>query len=370
MKTSYLAGMNASAATVGTAHKKKNGRLFWKFIFPPLYGLVVYATIRLLLDSVTGMKFWKRPLHLTLEDLAACVVFSYLFIAAFNWLLRWFDRKWPSDDFSSKRMFRELFYLWLLNVVFQNAMLGPYTIFTDDGMQWYDFVDINTIPLLYSLILYGIVRSNTFLKAYIDGKMQLEKITNDQLQTELKFLKAQYHPHFLFNALNTIYFQMDEDITAAKSSVEKFSELLRYQLYDQQQTVPVSQEIHYLKNFILLQQTRTSQKLQLDTYFDERLDGQLIYPLLFLPLVENAFKYVGGDYRLQIRVALSDDNGHIELLVVNGIPAAIPVHSNVDKGIGLENLKRRLELLYPGKHSLLAEKKDGIFIAALTLQYN
>lgn len=311
--------------------------MFRKFIFPPLYGLVVYATIRLLLDSVTGMKFWKRPLHLTLEDIGACLLFSYVFIAAFSWLLRWFDRKWPSDDFSSKRLFRELFYLWLLNLVLQNAMLVPYCMFTDDGMQWYDFVDVNTIPLLYSLILYGIIRSNTFLKAYIEGKIQLEKITNDQLQTELKFLKAQYHPHFLFNALNTIYFQMDEDVVAAKRSVEKFSQLLRYQLYDQQQTVPVSQEIHYLRNFIQLQQTRTSEKLQLRTDFDERLDGQLIYPLLFLPLVENAFKYVGGDYSLRISTALCNET--IEFHVVNSIPATVPELHGADKGIGLENLK-------------------------------
>ncbi len=72
-----------------------------------------------------------------------------------------------------------------------------------------------------------------------EQKLLVEKITNDQLETELKFLKAQYHPHFLFNALNTIYFQMDEDVGEAKKSVEKFSELLRYQLYDQRQTVPV-----------------------------------------------------------------------------------------------------------------------------------
>jgi LytS/YehU family sensor histidine kinase len=241
-------------------------------------------------------------------------------------------------------------------------------MFTDDGMQWYDFVDVNTIPLLYSLILYGIIRSNTFLKAYIEGKVQLEKITNDQLQTELKFLKAQYHPHFLFNALNTIYFQMDEDVAAAKKSVEKFSQLLRYQLYDQQQTVPVSQEIHYLRNFIQLQQTRTSEKLRLETDFDERLDGQLIYPLLFLPLVENAFKYIGGGYCLGISAALCKET--IEFHVVNSIPPTVPEPHSTDKGIGLENLKRRLELLYPGRHSLNTGKKGDTFVAALTLQYN
>jgi two-component system LytT family sensor kinase len=342
-------------------------KFFWKYLFPPLYGLVIYVTIRILLDPVTGMRWWQRHWQINAEDIVSCIVFSYIFMFVFYRLLRWFDRKWPATDFSSRRILRELFYVVLMNVVFQNALLTPYCALTDDGLQWWDLVDVNTIPTLYSLILYGIIRSNTFLKAHIASKVQLEKITNDQLQTELKFLKAQYHPHFLFNALNTIYFQMDEDVAAAKKSVEKFSELLRYQLYDQSQTVPVSQEIHYLKNFIQLAQTRSSEKLRLETRFDEHLNGQQVYPLLFLPLVENAFKYVGGDYHLDIAVTVRD--GRIELQVDNGIPTDVPERDETRKGIGLENLRRRLELLYPGKHTFTAEKTRDSFTAALTLQY-
>ena len=342
-------------------------KFFWKYLFPPLYGLVVYITIRLVLDTATGMKIWHRRWQVNAMDLIACVVFSYIFMAVFRRLLRWFDKKWGARDFSPSRIRRELCYVIGMNIVLQNVLLGTYTATTDDGMQWFDLVDINTIPLLYSLILYGIVRSQDFLKAFVDGKIELERITNDHLQTELKFLKAQYHPHFLFNALNTIYFQMDEDIAAAKKSVEKFSELLRYQLYDQSRTVPVSQEIHYLKNFILLAQARSSEKLLLETRFDEELNGQQVYPLLFLPLVENAFKYVGGDYHLDISIGVYE--GAIRLQVENGIPDCIPEQNESRRGIGLENLRRRLELLYPGKHTFTAEKQQTSFFAALTLQY-
>lgn len=348
---------------------------FKKYLFPALYGLVVYFTIRLLLDSVTGMRFWRdRIWEQNAFEMLYGIGFSYLFIAACNRLFRYFDRRWPATDLSYKRVVRELLWLIGLNILFQNAILLPMAAFTDDGAQWYDVVDINTIPLLYSLIYYGIARSSTFLKAYIDGKVQLEKITNDQLQTELKFLKAQYHPHFLFNALNTIYFQMDEDVAAAKKSVEKFSELLRYQLYDQQQTVAVSQELHYLQNFIQLQQTRTSERLRLDTLFDPGLNGQQVYPLLFLPLVENAFKYIGGDYNLHIAAALREQDHTIEFRVINSVPENIPTKK--EKGIGLENLKRRLELLYPERHTLTTRQTLGAgtgsneFTAVLTLQYN
>ncbi len=342
-------------------------KFFWKYLFPPLYGLIVYTTIRLVLDTVTGMRFWQRRWQINAMDIAACVVFSYIFMAVFRRLLRWFDKKWGARDFSPSRIRRELLYVIGMNLVLQNVMLGTYTANTDDGMQWFDLADINIIPTLYSLILYGIVRSQTFLKAFVTSKIELEKITNDHLQTELKFLKAQYHPHFLFNALNTIYFQMDEDVAAAKKSVEKFSELLRYQLYDQSRTVPVSQEIHYLKNFIQLAQARSSEKLRLETRFDDNLNGQQVYPLLFLPLVENAFKYVGGDYHLEISVGVHE--GTIQVRVENGIPACIPEQNETRRGIGLENLRRRLELLYPGKHSFTAEKDQTSFTAALTLQY-
>jgi two-component system, LytTR family, sensor kinase len=215
------------------------------------------------------------------------------------------------------------------------------------------------------LIYYGIARSNTFLRAWVTGKLQLEKLTNDKLQTELKFLKAQYHPHFLFNALNTIYFQMDENVAEAKKSIEKFSELLRYQLYDQQQTVSVTQEIQYLENFIQLQKTRASEKLQLDVRFDQKLNGQAVYPLLFLPLVENAFKYVGGDYQLSIYAALTPKG--LQFTVINYMTDE--TEQRKEAGIGLENLKRRLELLYPGKHVFNTEKKEGKFMAALQLDF-
>jgi len=342
---------------------------FWKYLFPPIYGLVVYFTIRLLLDSVTGMKFWeRRRWGQTSLEIVYCIFVSYIFIWVFHRLFRWFDKRWSDEHYSSRRIVKELLYVFLVNLVFQNAFLTTFTAVTDDGTQWYDVADINTIPLLYVLIYYGIMRSRTFLKAYIDGKVLLEKITNDKLQTELKFLKAQYHPHFLFNALNTIYFQMDENVAEAKKSVEKFSELLRYQLYDQQQTVPVSQEVRYLRNFIELQEIRSSEKLQLSVNFDGRLNGQQVYPLLMLPLVENAFKYVGGDYWISIEAVVEENE--LRFTVANAIPKEMPIPVQKASGIGLENLSRRLQLLYPGKHLLHIEKKEGEFRADMILKFN
>lgn len=336
---------------------------FWKYLFPPSYGLLIYFTIRLINDTLAYDPFWDRQWTLNAIEMVCSAIMGYIIFFALQWLFRYFDRS-LSAGVGYKTVLQELFWVFVITEVCVNAVMTPMAALTDDGLSLGDFAIINVIPVLYNLIYYAVVRSNKLLKAYIDNKVQLEKITNDHLQTELKFLKAQYHPHFLFNALNTVYFQMDEDVQAAKKSIEKFSGLLRYQLYDQQQTVSLSQEIQYLTNFIELQQVRTSEKLQLTVNFDPGLNGQQVYPLLLLPMVENAFKYVGGRYRINIEAKLK--NNSLLFTVTNSIPVNIPV--KVNSGIGLENLKRRLELLYRGKSTLKTAKQADEFWAELQIK--
>jgi len=280
-------------------------KFFRKYIFPALYGLLVYFTIRLLHDTDVGQHFWKRDFYVNGIEMACSILVGYLAISLFEWLFRYYDRHWATQ-LSYRGVVRELAILVGANLVLVNVVFVPMdmslhvTQGIEELMPWADIADINMIPTLYAIIYYGVARSSTWLKAYVNNKMQLEKLTNDQLETELKFLKAQYHPHFLFNALNTIYFQMDEDVPGAKKSTELLSSLLRYQLYDQQQQVPVKQELEYLENYIRLQQIRASSKMQLSVNFEGCLTDQLIYPLLLLPLVENAFKYIGGEYKIFI----------------------------------------------------------------------
>jgi sensor histidine kinase YesM len=337
---------------------------FRKYIYPPLYGLLIYTVIRVINDTVAAFRFWERDWIQNLLEIAFSMLAGYLFHYVFRRLFRFFDRK-LDKDISYKTVFTEVLWMILITEVVVNIVFTPMAALTDDGLSWGDFAIINIIPLLFNLIAYGLVRSQKLLHSWVQSKVQLEKITNDHLQTELKFLKAQYHPHFLFNALNTVYFQMDENVGEAKRTVEKFSELLRYQLYDQQQTVPVSREIHYLENFIDIQRIRTSERLGLSVHFDPSLNGQQVYPLLFLPLVENAFKYVGGNYNLSISVNKIPEG--IELSVANDTP--VNIKPAAIKGIGLENLKRRLELLYPGRHELTIQQKADHFNAVLKLKF-
>ncbi|MCS3797485.1 sensor histidine kinase [Niastella sp. OAS944] len=342
---------------------------FWKYVFPALFGLLMYLTVRVLNDTLSHFKVWKRAWSITAIELVFVIGSGYIIMYAFEKLFQRFDKK-LQHNITFKTVLRELLWVVIITAVINNVIVTPMVALTDDGLSWGDFANINIIPLLYCLVYYAVARSNKLLKAYINNKLLLEKITNDHLQTELKFLKAQYHPHFLFNALNTVYFQMDDNVAEAKKSIEKFSELLRYQLYDQQQTVPISSELHYLQNYIDLQQVRSSDKLQLKVHFDSSLNEQQVYPLLFLPLAENAFKYVGGDYCITIEAR--KENDQICFTVENSTPLVTDwikeTSSQPRNGIGLENLKRRLELLYPNQHTFTIHKKENSFFAAIQLQ--
>jgi two-component system LytT family sensor kinase len=323
--------------------------IFRKYIFPGLYGLLIYFSIRLLHDVDINSRFWQRSWALNTLEMGLSIVVGYLGIALYY-----------------KSLVKELLIFVFSNMVLVSAVFIPMAALTDDGLSWADLVDLTFIPAIYTVVYYGIARSNTWLRAYVDNRLQLEKLTNDHLETELKFLKAQYHPHFLFNALNTIYFQMDEDVPSAKKSTELLSALLRYQLYDQQQQVAISQELEYLENYIRFQQIRASDRLRLNVDFDEQLTDQPVYPLLLLPLVENAFKYAGGDFGIDITAKFTDDT--FKFVVANDVPAQIAIKENYT-GIGLENLRRRLHLLYPDKHQLQVGREGNRFFASIELKF-
>jgi two-component system LytT family sensor kinase len=190
----------------------------------------------------------------------------------------------------------------------------------------------------------------------------MERMRTENLRTELNFLKAQYHPHFIFNALNTIYFQMDENVPEAKRTVEKFSELLRYQLNDQQHMIEVGQELEHLDNFIHLQKQRAAGTLDLQIYYHKEVKHAKIYPLLLLPLVENAFKYVGGNLRIIIEAGM--DGNDILFSVQNSLPERMQTKGG---GIGHDHLQKRLRLLYPEKHRFSIEHTKHYYKAELKL---
>jgi two-component system, LytTR family, sensor kinase len=197
----------------------------------------------------------------------------------------------------------------------------------------------------------------------------IRKIEIEKLNTELAYLRSQINPHFLFNSINTIYFQIDKKNTEARETLSRFSEMLRYQLYEcNGKEVPIEKEIQYLQNYIDLQRLRKGENYQIEFRSDDRVRGFTIAPLVLICFVENAFKHVSNHSQgNRIKVELSKNEGTFRMSVFNTWDGREKVNDE-NAGIGLRNVKRRLELLYPGRHDLYIAPSGEDFKVELTLK--
>jgi LytS/YehU family sensor histidine kinase len=189
----------------------------------------------------------------------------------------------------------------------------------------------------------------------------LRKIKLEKLNAELEYLKAQINPHFLFNSINTIFFQIDRQNSIARDALSSFSDMLRYQLYEcNGHEIPVEKEIAYLKNYVNLQRHRWDDNYQI-SFSEDNISDFSIAPLLLIPFVENAFKHVSHfPQGNEIRIDLCRSGNAFRMSVFNTCQADYVTKTN-GGGIGLKNVQRRLELLYPGKHNLEFLSAPGSF---------
>lgn len=195
----------------------------------------------------------------------------------------------------------------------------------------------------------------------------LQRIQLEKLNTELEYLKAQMNPHFLFNSLNTIFFQIDKHNQDARETLGKFSDMLRYQLYECNDTeIAIEKELDYLKNYVELQKLRRNEQDTIEFRFDDNLKNFSLPPLLLIPFIENAFKHVSNfmDTKNEITIDLTKNGPLVQLSVINTTDAP----GEETGGIGLKNVKRRLELLFPHRHTLDVRKTTDRFEVNLTLQ--
>jgi two-component system LytT family sensor kinase len=205
-------------------------------------------------------------------------------------------------------------------------------------------------------------------KRWYRQELLLHKMEKEKLQTELQYLKAQLNPHFLFNSINTIYFQIDESNAEARESLRKFSEMLRYQLYEcNEEKIPIEKETMYLESYVDLQRLRKNNNSQITFSKQEPIENFEIAPLLLLPFVENAFKHLSNypDAQNKIQFEMSRTNGSFNFSSMNTTDEEQKQKGN---GIGLRNVQRRLDLLYPGKHTLKIIEEPGIFKINLQLE--
>lgn len=202
---------------------------------------------------------------------------------------------------------------------------------------------------------------------WLQTKKKIALIETEQMRSELQYLKNQINPHFLFNSLNTIYVQMNDSSGSGSDLLLKFAGILRYQLYEcNTDFVPVIKEIEYIDNYIKFQEVRLNEQCNIEFGFDTSWTHERIAPLLLTPFIENAFKYVSADQKgnSYIFITINKKNNTLEFICNNSTNNN---SEKKDKGIGISNTSRRLELIYPKKHLLLITSSDQSYQVTLKI---
>jgi LytS/YehU family sensor histidine kinase len=199
-----------------------------------------------------------------------------------------------------------------------------------------------------------------------------KELEKEKLNSELAFLKNQISPHFFFNTLNNIYSLIGINTGDAQNAVLKLSKLMRYLLYDSEQGLSqLSSEIDFMNNYIDLMRLRMNEKVNLRVNFPSKYENTAIPPLLFIPFIENAFKH-GISYREKSFIDIGMEVGKewITFISRNSIVKPMEETGTERSGIGLDNVTKRLNLLYPGKHELTIDRENAIFYVLLKIKMN
>jgi two-component system, LytTR family, sensor kinase len=217
------------------------------------------------------------------------------------------------------------------------------------------------------LFVFGLSTSFKTVSEYLKNEKKQSHAEKEKLNSELSFLKSQVSPHFLFNTLNNLYTLASVNSKDTAPAIMKLSEMMRYMIYESEdEKVWLSKEIEYLESYVELQKLRVPPDVDINFTIESDNERKLIAPMLLVPFIENAFKH-GISYRhgsfIDIKIKAWDN--FISIKVKNS------VNTNADKdktsGIGLQNVKRRLELLYPNKYRLELRQSDTEFYIDLRI---
>ncbi|MGB3075458.1 MAG: histidine kinase [Chitinophagales bacterium] len=227
--------------------------------------------------------------------------------------------------------------------------------------------------MLDLLTVAGAACTLALMRKQLKDAKREQQLIREKLQSELNFLRAQTNPHFLFNTLNSIYALARKQAPETAQVVMQLSKLLRYMLHECKETfVPLDKEWKVIEDYIELEKIRYGERVQVTCHtFVSNLQAP-VAPLLLLPVVENAFKHGAGNNRgkTTISINLEEQKGHLIFEVKNNIESENENNvASTASGIGLSNVKRQLELLYP-VHTFETFRNNGFFTTLLTFQWD
>jgi hypothetical protein len=295
-----------------------------------------------------------------LAQLPAKVALTYL-------VLGWLDRRPP---WSPLRLGLALLP-GLLGALLVNRCIMFFVLYPAFYAQHYSMTFWHLDRLLFTAIDIGTaVAAATAIRlsrTHQRARLREAQLQQEKLEAELKFLRAQINPHFLFNTLNNLYALARRESPRSAQLLLKLSQLMRFILYDcARPAIPIADELKVIRDLIELQELRYGDRLALT--YEEVVDQPAftIAPLLLLPLVENAFTHGAGENRFmtRMRIRVELEGGRLCAEVSNDAEDGEGVAGG---GLGLPNLRRQLELLYPEKHELTLKREEGVFYARLVI---
>lgn len=329
----------------------------YQFVWHSLFWVLFLALMTLIFARFLGFE------QALLRNLANCLVLMPLV---------YFNLYFLVDTF----LFKEKYFQYAGIVILLIAITSPLRAYIDNTFRFnnnnplvmYSPAHYGTI-VLSSVIMLGVTTTLKLLEEWYEKKEVAATLTSLKLEAELRFLKAQVNPHFLFNVLNNIYTLTYLEGKVAAPQILKLSGLMRYMLYESNEAlVPLAKELEYINNYLDLQQLKNENKNKVQFKLIGDPAAIKIAPLLFIPFFENAFKHgdvlntTDGFLRAEINIS----QNYLKFNIENSIA---PPESRKDKtgGIGLENVKKRLDLLYPEKFVLDIFTRDNVFFVHLTI---
>ncbi len=313
-------------------------------------------------------KFGWVFIQFNLVRLPLMMAATYLVI--YDFVPRWLIRQKNYLYFSLAFILNFIVTTLLDRVIISSSLI--HDILSDTGLVFRFFNDIpilrNSFVLLSIMGLAALIR---FFKLYLQQERSKHELQEEQLATELAFLKAQINPHFLFNALNNLYsmaIQKERDDIAA--GLENLSGVMQYLTYESSaDKIALEKEIQLVQNYLDIQQLRIAEADDATISFniEGQPDGRLISPVILLPLVENAFKHgLRPEQRCLVHIHLLIKGGHLDFIIKNTFFTE-KTSTLKQAGIGLSNVRKRLQLIYPGQHQLTIERLEKFFITRLRI---
>ncbi len=278
---------------------------------------------------------------------------------------------------TEKKKFVSFGILVLVHALLYGFLIHTTYYFINSFPEYYDFSKqplFNPTKILTKsvsgYVIPAIAAAIIIFKKWYTDDQKNKRLTEEKMKAELNFLKSQIHPHFLFNTLNNLY-----ALTLIKSEktpdiVLKLSDLLDYMIYQSNdEFVPLTKELEIVEGYIELEKMRYNERLNLIYEVKGEADKHQIAPLILLPFIENCFKHGASKNRINpsIHIQINIEPNALTLKVTNSIPVENINDEPENNGIGLSNVKRRLELIYPDRHILMIKNETKVFEVELTI---